>query len=164
MYKHPCAHALILRQARARRRAARAPVCSPRAPACFLLRAAACGASHGDNWPFVLALNLRSLYFCHLELSGDAVGRAGALRFADRMLRGMEKSVLAPPAGSAGGAGGGGSRKRKSAGVEGSAAGGGGRGGNGAGYHDKAAGMEAMLHWGLCRFPGKAFLGKQRQN
>jgi hypothetical protein len=72
----------------------------------------------------------------------DAGARAGALRFAERITRGMEKSVLAPPTGSTGRASGGGSRKRKSAGVEGSAAGGGGRGGGAGSYHEKAAGNQ----------------------
>ena len=69
----------------------------------------------------------------------DAGGRAGALRFADRITRGMEKSVFAlAPTASTGRASGGGSRKRKSVGVEGSA--GVGRGGGAGSYHEKAAG------------------------
>ena len=102
---------------------------------------AACSASHADAWPRILARNLRSLYFCHLELSGDASGRAGALKFAERMLRGLEKGVFAPAAGSAsaGGAGGGG-RKRKSAGSGGDGASAAGRAASGGAYYDKAAG------------------------
>ena len=107
----------------------------------------ACFASHQDDWPLVLALNLRSLYFCHLELANDAGGRAGALQFADRMLRGLDKSVLAPTSSASGGSG---SRKRKAGGgggaAEGSAVGGNQRAGGGH-YHEKAADcLKKTLH------------------
>ena len=106
---------------------------------------AACLASHGNHWPRVLALNLLSNYFCHLDLSTDVGMQAGALKFANRMLRGLEKSVLAPAASALGG--GGGSRKRKSGGgVEGSAAGSASRAGAGS-YVEKATdGLKKTLN------------------